>query len=133
MVDALMVPGRRQDARKFFSDHLPRFNLLNYLFGGFNLTEDAIESDPVDLFALLGLVGGGAFYYFYLKALIPSRSIRPTRLVFVLTWLGVSTVAGHIAYTAINGTYLAILLLHFSSLESRGQAQIQSKSERYLL
>ena len=130
LLSALMSPRRRQGIAEFFSEYLPRFNLLNYLFGGFNLVDWATETDPVDIFALLGLVGGAAFYYFYLRALIPAWTICPTRLVFVLTWLGVSTVAGHIAYTAINGTYLAILLLYFSSLECQEQVQVECQVDK---
>lgn len=132
MRDALLG-DRRLQVKVFLSDILPRFSILNYLFGGIDLMTWSTEMDPIDVFARLGLVGGAAFYISYLKALIPALRLRPTRLVFVLTWLGVSSFSGHVAFTAINGLYLAILLLRFSSFRDDGHFQSQSEAGERVL
>ena len=118
ILTAFTVPGRVLKIQEFFSSYLPRFNGLNFLFGGHDLTSFATESDPFDIFAKLGILGTLAFYLIYIQLLLYPGN-RPTifRLVFIISWLGVSLVAGHLAYTAINGTYLALLILFFDSLE----------------
>ncbi len=128
LLNVLAAPGRRLKIQRLLTDYLPQFNFLNYLFGGIDLQDLATETDFVDIFARLGLVGGLVFYLAYIKALtFPNGAISLTRLLFIGVWLGVSMTAGHIAYTAINGGYLAILLLVFLAFERRSQIQIQSE------
>ena len=114
----LVASGRDSYISRFFSDYLPYFNVLNYLFGGLDLSNFSTETDVIDVFARLGLVGGAVFYLFYLKTLIGStRSHSLARVLFVITWMGVSATAGHLVFSAINGVYLAILVIAFSSME----------------
>ena len=112
--------GRSFLLNDFISDYLPRFNPLNIFFGGLDMSYFSTETDLIDVFARLGVIGGFVFYFFYLRVLLyPIRNrIRFTPLVFVITWLGVSVVAGHLVFSAINGIYLAILLLSFALIES---------------
>jgi hypothetical protein len=120
LLKVVLNGARQQKAQTLFSDYVSRFNLANHLFGGVDLASLAAEMDPIDLYVRLGLVGTLVFYYFYLKALLsPIRTMGLTRLLFVVLWLGVSLIAGHIAYTAINGAYLAIILLAFTTMEQR--------------
>jgi hypothetical protein len=125
VIEALTVPGRRNKVNDFVTDYLANYNIVNYLFGGFDLEVYSTEMDPVDMFARLGIVGAGVFYFLYLGAFIPSNRISLLRLVFVISWIATSAVVGHITYTAINSTYLAILLLFVTSVETQ-QNQIST-------
>jgi hypothetical protein len=119
VIEALTIPGRRSKVDDFVTDYLANYNIVNYLFGGFDLEVYSTEIDPVDMFARLGIVGAGVFYFLYLRSLIPSNKVGLLRLVFVFSWLATSAVVGHITYTAINSTYLAILLLFLASVEPK--------------
>ncbi len=123
------LSGRTLKTKRFFSDYWPHFGFLNYLFGGHDLPIFWTETDLVDVFISLGLVGGVVFYYCYLKALLfNTKGVRFTHLLFVITWLGASTIAGHLVFSAINGAYLAILILAFSWLEGREKGRVKTES-----
>ena len=111
--------GRLILIEKFIAEYLPRYNLLNILFGGQDLTSFSTETDVIDVFARFGIIGSLAFYILYLKLLVRDVSrVYIVRFLFAIIWLGVSTVAGHLVFSAINGGYLAILLMAFSTMES---------------
>lgn len=110
----LFASGRHFRVETFVSEFLSQFGFFNYLFGGHDLTALSVESDPVNVFARFGLLGSIVFYGLYVKVLLHhERTIGFTHLLFVFTWLGVSAVAGHLVFSAINGVYLAIFLLAF--------------------
>jgi hypothetical protein len=117
---SIIMSGRDLKVQTLFSEYLSKFNLFNYLFGGQDLTSYSTEMDMIDVFARLGLIGAFIFYFYYLRLLLlPSREIGLNRILFVLVWLGVSAFSGHIIFSAINGTYLPILLLAFLTFESQ--------------
>ncbi len=120
----ILIAPRVNKASTLINNYLPEFNLINYLFGGVDLTQYSSETDLLDIFARLGAIGGLAYYILYLRLLLyPEERVSLIRLSFVALWLGVSATAGHIAFTAINGPYLAILVLAFISLESKNFVQ----------
>lgn len=119
-----LTEGRRTKADVLFSNYLPEMNFLNYLFGGIDLRSNLAEIDPVDVFFRLGMIGGFFYYLLYLRVLLyPHRRVALLRWIFVATWLSISSFAGHIVFTAINGTYLAILILAFSYFETKGREE----------
>jgi len=112
----LFTTGRDIRLNLVLEGNLPNYNWINILFGGADLVKFATEMDVVDIFLKLGLVGWFAFYFMYIQVLLFSgRRINFERLLFVAVWLGVSVTAGHLAFSAINGGYLAILVLAFST------------------
>jgi hypothetical protein len=126
----MVTTGRDYKLQVFLRDYLPRFNLLNYLFGGYDRTFYSIEFDVIDVFAMLGLVGGGVFYYYYLKKLLyPLRGIDSHRLIFIIVWLGVSVSAGHIVFSAINNNYLPVLIMAFFFFKQKGYYLKQSNED----
>ena len=109
----VFTSGRGTEVSSFFTDVLPHLNLLNYLFGGID-REFTTETDFVDIIASFGLIGGSVFYFLYLKALFCDNKGRSfTPYFFSVIWCAMSAVAGHFIFSAINGVYLAILLLSF--------------------
>ena len=108
---AYILTGGRIELIPLFFEFFHDANILSYLFGGYDLTTRLIEMDVFDIFLRLGLIGGVFFYYWYIRSLIPHNSISFLHLLFVVAWLGISIFAGHIVFSAINATYLAILLL----------------------
>jgi len=113
LLSALMS-GRIHYALTLLSDLAPG----RLLFGGHDLAVSSTETDLLDVFLLLGIAGVLLFYAFYLRALFFNvrRRFGLIQTLFVLTWLGISTVSGHLVFSAINGPYLAILLLAFSAM-----------------
>ena len=112
----ILLSGRHFRTEVFISEFLPRFNFVNYIFGGHDIAKFATESDLVDVFIRLGLIGGSLFFFLYLKFLLPTgQPITFTHLLFVFIWIGISVTAGHIVFSAINGGYLAILVFFIST------------------
>lgn len=115
---AVFLTGRDYKVRLFLSDILPKYNLLNYLFGGYDRAVYSLEMDVFEVFATFGLIGGVTFYCFYLRVLLSSGGkIDFNQGLFLLVWLGVSATAGHLVFSAINGSYLPVLLLSFASFK----------------
>ena len=111
----LFTTGRDIRLNFVLEEFLPYYNGLNILFGGTDLVKFATEMDVIDVFLKLGFVGWIAFYFSYIYVLLFSgKGINFDRLLFVAVWLGVSATAGHLVFSAINGGYLAILVLAFS-------------------
>lgn len=109
----IIASGRQFKIHEFVSKQLPNFNIINYLFGGHDIASYPTESDLIDMFIRLGLIGGLGFYYLYIKTILPfGNPFRLTHFLFVLVWLVISSIAGHIAFSAINGGYLAILIFY---------------------
>jgi len=111
--------ARTLKAATFWEEAQPNWSAWNYLFGGWNLYEYYIEVDPIDLFALFGVVGTTIFYMGYIKMWgIGMRG--PFFLLFPFAlWMAVSCTAGHLVSSAINGTYLSIFLLSVQRLKQR--------------
>ena len=114
----------------FLSESLARFNWVNYLVGGQDLVRHTFESDLGDVFFRLGLIGGFAFWLLYLRVLSGGLRGRPLRYLFTVVWLCVAVVAGHLVFSAVNGAYLAILLLAFNSTEYLRPSQRQLLAPR---
>ncbi len=134
---SLFMSGRDLKVNYLASEILPDFNFVNYIFGGIDLVSFSTETDAIDVFVRFGLIGGLFFYCLYICILLGDiRAISFTQLLFVITWLGVSMTAGHLVFSAINGVYLAIILLTFSNRQvfdihsSKSQARTHS-SKRY--
>ena len=122
-IGSLFVSGRDLKVEYFLTDQLPQYGVGNYLFGGWDFSAYTTEVDVVDVFAFLGLLGGILFYAGYLALLFGSiRRIPTIRFVFIFVWLGVSALAGHLVFSAINSAYLAILLTYFSVAAQARQA-----------
>jgi len=113
-----LTSGRIEYAQTLLSDFLLHLTPGRLFFGGYNLADLSTETDLLDVFLFLGIAGGLLFYTFYLRALFFNARHRFSfvQILFVLTWLGISTVSGHLVFSAVNGPYLAILILAFSAL-----------------
>ena len=113
LLSALMS-GRSELAQTL----LPGLAPGRLFFGGHDLAVSSTETDLLDVFLLLGIAGVLLFYTFYLRVLFfnARRRFSFVQILFVLTWLGISTVSGHLVFSAVNGPYLAILLLAFSGI-----------------
>jgi hypothetical protein len=123
----ILASGRQIRIQEFVTTYLPNFNLINYLFGGHDIAAYPTESDFIDVFIRLGLLGGLGFYYLYVTTMLPKgRPIQVTHFLFVLIWLAVSATAGHIVFSAINGGYLAILIFYF--LTTGNKTELQSST-----
>ncbi len=111
---SVITSGRSELVQIVFSDLTPG----RLFFGGHDLAVSSTETDVLDVFLLLGLAGVFLFYAFYLRVLFfhPRRRFSFVQILFVLTWLGISTGSGHLVFSAVNGPYLAILILAFSAM-----------------
>ena len=108
--------GRTFKVKLFLDTYLPRFNVVNYLFGGHDLASFSVETDLFDVLARFGIIGGGVFFIFYISLLLKhANRLGWVQVTFIGLWLGVSMTAGHLIFSAINGCYLAILILLFTS------------------
>lgn len=115
---SIFFSGRDLLVMKLLEGFLSRINIITLLFGGYELSILSSETDFIDVFLFIGLVGAFIFYIVYIKTLFYCEKKRNfTQYVFVFSWLGISILAGHLVFSAINGPYLAILLLAFSWLE----------------
>ncbi len=118
---SLFMSGRdlyvQNSIRQIFSNK----GFHNLLFGGHNLTITSTETDFLDVFLFIGSIGLIIFYFLYLKILLSPRNglINKHQLVFAIVWISVSSVAGHLVFSAINSMYLAILLLAFTSCHTK--------------
>jgi hypothetical protein len=127
----VLLGSRLFDVERFADGYLPGFGVINYLFGGHDLAAVSTESDLVDLFIRLGLIGGAVFAALYVRLLWRSGGRRaPTHGLFLVVWLGLAIVSGHVVFSAINGGYLAILLLAFSSAEAPERSQRSLSAQR---
>jgi O-antigen ligase len=110
-----LFSGRIYKLQTFFQAYLPRFSWANYLVGGYDVTSYAVEMDFVDVFARLGIIGAILFYGNYLRCLFYPARLRVNfiHILFVAVWLGIAALAGHVVSSAINASYLSILLLAF--------------------
>ena len=123
----VLTGGRNALVTDIVSSFTEDADIVNYLFGGYDVGIRLTESDVVDVFLHLGLIGGIFFYVWYMQSMFFSTKINATHLLFVVIWIGVSIAAGHLVYSAINGTYLAILIYSFivSPQKSRRPAELQ--------
>ena len=106
------------------------WSVINYLFGGFDLAAITSEVDVVDIFLLFGILGCLYFYWSYIRMLIFGNRITFSSLIFILTWLGVSSTAGHFIYSAINAPYVGILLIYINSGSALAKTNIGSAINR---
>jgi uncharacterized membrane protein YhdT len=109
-----LTTGRSEYVQTLLSGLMPG----QLFFGGHDLAVSSTETDLLDVFLFLGITGVLLFYAFYLRALFYNarRRLSFVQILFVLTWLGISTVSGHLVFSAINAPYLAILILAFSAV-----------------
>lgn len=116
---SLFMSGRDLYVQNSIQQIFSNKGIHNILFGGHNLTVNSTETDFVDVFLFIGSIGLVIFYLFYLKILLNPRNgvINKHQLIFAIVWIGVSTVAGHLVFSAINSMYLAILLLAFTGYQ----------------
>ncbi|MBN1180636.1 MAG: O-antigen ligase family protein [Bacteroidales bacterium] len=125
--------GRLLLVEEFLLDYLPRYNSLNLLFGGQDLAFFSTETDIIDVFMRLGIIGLLVFYSIYIRVLIGnSVKVDFIRLLFVITWLGISAVAGHFVFSAINGGYLAILLLAFRYYKGVQRSNLENRNNNHV-
>lgn len=103
----------------YFLSEMSKISGINVLLGGMDVSSYAVEMDPVDVFAVFGILGLVYFYIRYVRLLITCTVGRRSfeRIFFVVIWIGISTVAGHLVYSAINGMYLSVFLLYLNKLE----------------
>jgi hypothetical protein len=113
---SIFMSGRDLYINSLFSNIFNNIGFHNILIGGHNLAESSTETDFLDIFLFIGFIGLIIFYASYFRLLFSPRNGKfyMHRLIFVITWLGVSLVAGHLLFSAINSMYLAILLLAYS-------------------
>lgn len=112
---SVFFSGRDLLVKNLLTDYILNANLINFLFGGHELSTLSSETDLIDIFLFIGFLGTLIFYTYYIKTLLYCERKKDfIHLLFVITWLIVSTTAGHLIFSAINGLYLAILLLAFS-------------------
>ncbi|MCI0521776.1 MAG: hypothetical protein L0Z70_16135 [Chloroflexi bacterium] len=123
---SLFMSGRDVLIKKLFQEGDQEISSFYYLIGGHNLTISSTETDALDVFLFTGSVGLVLFYIPYLKLLLSPRNKKYYihQLIFAFTWLGVSTLAGHLVFSAINSMYLAVLLFAYAS----GRTDIPSGS-----
>lgn len=119
-----LLSGRESKLRTFSQVYLPRFNWANYLVGGHDVITYLTEMDFVDVFARLGIIGAILFFGNYLRCLFyPVRhGMNFIHVLFVVVWLGIAALAGHVVASAINASYLVILLLAFTYYFSLGNS-----------
>jgi hypothetical protein len=111
----VLFSGRLARPYEFITNYLPRFDLLNILFGGLDRSVFASETDVIDVFAQFGIVGLLMFFTVYIRLLFQNgKNLNSVSLLFPIIWLGVAATAGHTVFSAINGGYLAILLMAFA-------------------
>ncbi len=124
----LFTTGRNVKVDQIVLQVLPHFNWINILFGGYNLSRFATEMDIIDVFLKLGAIGTLLFYSLYIGIILRPKQVKINlnRLLFVIVWLSVSTTAGHVVFSAINGAYLAILLLAFETFSHKEEAATPS-------
>lgn len=105
-----LITSGRLELLSYPRDALKKYPFI-ILTGGYDISEQPVEMDPVDIFLGFGLVSA-ITYYHWLLAIIIVRPVRfDIKLLFAFTLLVVSTFSGHFAYSAIGGTYCAIMLL----------------------
>jgi len=106
----------------YFSNYIRRhWTIINYLFGGFNVFKCSLEVDPLDVFALFGMVGFLVFYLNYFKILGFRIHGMPFNVFyFIAIWTVVSFTGGHLVYSAINAMYLSVFILHLRSYNWKG-------------
>ncbi len=122
---SIFFSGRDLLVVKLLDNFLSTFNLIKFLFGGHELSVLSSETDLVDVFLFIGLIGTITFYIFYVKTLLFCEGRKSfIQIAFVFTWLVVSTLSGHLVFSAINGSYLAILILAFSWLGNANNRRI---------
>jgi hypothetical protein len=116
---SIFMSGRDLYVQNSIQQIFSNKGILNLLFGGHNLSVTSTETDFLDVFLFIGSIGLILFYLFYLKILLNPRNgvINKHQLIFAVVWIGVSSVAGHLVFSAINSMYMAILLLAFTSYQ----------------
>lgn len=125
---SLFMSGRDLYIQNSIQQIFSNKGIHNILFGGHNLTVTSTETDFLDVFLFIGSIGLIIFYLFYLKILLnPQKgALNKHQLIFAVVWIGVSSVAGHLVFSAINSMYLAILLLAFT-IEKYSEIQQNKK------
>lgn len=95
-----------------------QWEILNYLFGGHDITRNLIELDYIDLFLYFGVIGTLIFIWMQCFTIFSEFRKTPLHVYFVLTYIGISFLAGHFLASAVNSLYLVLLVfhLHFQSL-----------------
>jgi len=95
------------------------WNIVNYLFGGFNSWNYLVEIDPLDVFALFGLAGFFLYYYIFYKILDIKRKVNLNLLLFQISTILISFTVGLVSTGAINAIYFAIVLNSFEGYSSK--------------
>ena len=130
---SIFFSGRDLLVKNLLNDLHSNLNLVTMFFGGHELSKLSSETDLIDTFLFIGLLGTMIFYIFYIKTLLYCEGKRGfIQLLFVITWLIVSTFAGHLVFSAINSSYLAILVLAFSRHETGKNVQIRLSNASHL-
>ena len=106
-------------AKNFLSYIKNNWNLVNYLFGGFNQWNYMVEIDPFDVFGLFGLIGFLIYYNIFFKILGIKKKVGFNLLIFQISIIVISITAGHIANGAVNAIYFAIVLNSFTNYNSK--------------
>jgi len=122
---SLVMSGRDLYIRAIFNEYISNFNVINFLIGGHTLSAFSTETDLIDVFLFVGLIGFLIYFLFYLKILTfrETKGMSFVHLSFVITWLSASALVGHQVFSAINGPYLAIII---TALSSRKLGQIRA-------
>lgn len=97
---------------KFIPDIKENWNIINYLFGGTNLLRAGTEMDLFDLFLSFGIMGSLLYLYLLYKVIIFKNKYWFSFILFIV-YLITAFLSGHFFTSALNSTYLAILILAY--------------------
>jgi hypothetical protein len=108
-VFSILVSGRDTFIlTRFLTNILEKWTLINWFFGGQDITASLIEMDLFDTFLFLGFVG--TIIYFAMYFLTFSELRRPLKRLFIVSYFLLAIFNGHTFWSGVNAMYLAIFI-----------------------
>jgi hypothetical protein len=112
-----------------FAERIPNiieeWSLINYFIGGtFSKVPPITEMDLVDLYIFVGLFGCLIYGYILYKTVFLYKKRNIPGWFFVLQFLLIGSLAGHVFASGINAIYLALLCVFLQNNEDLFEKQL---------
>jgi hypothetical protein len=91
----------------------------NYLIGGSLEQFPLVEMDVIDLFLLAGVLGVIVYFYLLFKFLFVFQKGNKLAWAFVVSFLLIGALAGHVYASGINSIVIVVGVLSLKSLNIR--------------
>ena len=100
-----------------------QWGIINYLFGGRDVTQYIMEMDLFDLLLFFGILGGTTYLYLFYQVFIQKIGKHAFFRFFIFSILLLSFFGGHFLTSPTTAVYFVLVILYFKNYRMKQHAK----------